>query len=340
MKLVIYILVFLTPYKLFSQLNSNIHTDTVKVGFYVTSIRNIDFSNNIFNADLWVWFHYKNHDSIPNNPTEKTKIFPKCLEWPDALDANNGGQPIYNNDNVDDSTAKILWKAVRLSCPFRKKWNLVNYPFDVQQISLKLESADFTSNDLVLQAISGKIDDQFTKKEVEWEFYDICFHDGIREFKTTFGDPIDTLGNMTSKYSAVEMTFKMKRNHSWITFMKLFTGILISFLICLSVFLIKPTNTDARFGLCVGALFSAIGSKYIVDGMIPVNYQNTLFDNIHNITFFYIFIITLISIFSLKWLESDNIKLHIFSKKLDKIGLISCLLSYFIIISVLVINYR
>ena len=340
MKIVLYIFFFLAPIKLFSQQKTDVHKDTVKVGFYINSIRNIDFANNSVYIDLWAWFHYKNHNLIPYEPTEKEKNYPNCLEWPDAVDANNGGQPIYNNEVVDDSSAVMLWKNVRVSSPFKKKWNLVNYPFDVQDITLKLESADFDADELELVATSGKIDSDFIRNEKEWNFNTPIFQNSKKVYHTTFGDPRDSLGKMTSEYSAVEMKFKMSRSHPWITFMKLFTGILISFLIGLSVFLIKPTNLDARFGLCVGSLFSAIGSKYIVDGMIPVNYETTLFDVIHNITFIYIFIIILISIFSLNWLETNKVKLHVLSKKLDNIGFVCCLISYFIIISLLVSNAR
>jgi hypothetical protein len=132
----------------------------------------------------------------------------------------------------------------------------------------------------------------------------------------------------------------MQRLNRWTTFFKLYTGILISFIIALSVFLVKPTNLDARFGLVVGSLFSSIGSKYIVDSLIPVYYQNTLFDNIHNVTFIYIFIITLLSIISLNLMESEKVGHSLLSKKLDRIGLITCLVTYFSMIVILVLYYK
>jgi hypothetical protein len=331
-KILILILYFQIPALLFSQTKKN-QLDTIKVGLYVNSIRNIDFNNSSFFADIWVSFTY----SKVLDTTAKTKgEYPESvLEWPDAIDANNGGQPNYK---LADAVYldSITWKSIKVSTPFRKKWDLTNYPFDVQNISIICEASKFMLNEQVLYPLKGEIDSSFKANEKEYDIKIKEFKSSVGKYPTSFGNPNDPNGR--SDFSNVILSFELKRHNRWITFMKLFTGILISFLLSLSVFFIKSTNLDARFGLCVGALFSAIGSKYIVDSMIPVNYQNTLFDYIHNVTFAYIFIITIISIISLKCLESDDFKLHKISKQLDKIGFLTCLTSYMLIVFIMVID--
>jgi hypothetical protein len=177
------------------------------------------------------------------------------------------------------------------------------------------------------------IDPNFIKKEKEWKFSNFKIGDTTVSYASTFGDPRKT---KSSNYSGIYLSFDLTRHNKWITFFKLFIGILISFLIALSVFFIKPTNLDARFGLCVGGLFSAVGSKYIVDGIIPVKYQNTLFDYMHNVTFFYILLITVISIISLKYYESTHPMGIKKSEKLDKLGLLICSSTYIIIVLIII----
>jgi hypothetical protein len=311
--------------------------DTVKVGMYITSFRNIDFSNSSFCVDAWLWFHYKNRRNLNNKFFEdnKPKIY-NYLEFPDAVDPNNGGQPSYKNDDID-SSLNTIWETVKISSPFRKKWDLTNYPFDVQNVNLILESSDFSCDYLILDTLSAQIDSTYLLNEKEWYFANFKYSSKIRNYQTNFGNPNVELTKETD-YSNVCFSFDLIRSNRWVTFMKLYTGILISFLLALSVFFIKPTNLDARYGLCVGGLFSAIGSKYIVDSMIPMNYQNTLFDHIHNVTFVYIFIITIISIITLKMFESENLEKHFLARKIDLLGFTICLSSYLVIIVMMVLD--
>jgi len=337
MNLIKHIRYVLLPFILLfgNNLMSKNHPDTLNVGFYITSIRNIDFANSAFNADIWVWLHYKNH-KFSSNSNKDIYRFPGCLEWVNDITEQTNEK---DSPDIDDINAPIIWCTYKVNRKFRKKWNLSSYPFDKQSFEIKLESDFYDIEDLILTADKAQIDSSFISGEKDWTPLKKTekFVNYVANYNTSFGDPINKNGQ--SKYSGVTYSFDSIRLNRWTTFFKLFTGILISYFIALSVFLIKPTNLDARFGLVVGALFSSIGSKYIVDSMIPIYYENTLFDNIHNVTFIYIFIITVISIFSLKLLESNEIKYNTLSKRLDKFGLIACFSSYFVIIVFLINHY-
>ena len=320
---------------IFSQSINENHKDTIKIGFFITTLRNIDFTTNSYNADMWLWLNYKYHDNDEYKTIHNEDFVNKepWFEWPDAIDENQGGQPKITRytEEVDEKN-KIIWKALKISTQFKKKWDLRKYPFDTQNIIMKVESADYDTSKRIIVADTCLIDPNFINQEKEWYFSNFKIGDSIIKYSTRFGDPkIDNV-HKTTEYSSVYLSFDITRQNRWITFIKLFIGIFISFLISLSVFYIKPTNLDARFGLCVGGLFSAIGSKYIVDGIIPVKYQNTLLDYIHNVTFFYILIITVISIISLRLYESESLDAKEKSTKLDKYAFVVCSISYLLIV--------
>jgi hypothetical protein len=344
-RVILFVLVFFSTWVLNAQPNYSSnrlpknHIDTLNVGFFITSIRNIDFVNSSFNADIWVWLRYKNPKNEINHDKENHK-YPNCFEWVDDITEQTNEK---DSMDINDPKASIIWATFKVNRKFRKKWSLGSYPFDIQHVEIKLESDYFDTNRLILTTDKAQIDSKFILNETEWmPIIDSknSFKSYFSSWETNFGDPNADKNDKPSVYSGVSFEFKMQRLHRWITFFKLYTGILISFLIALSVFLVKPTNLDARFGLVVGSLFSSIGSKYIVDSLIPVYYQNTLFDSIHNVTFIYIFIITLLSIISLNLMESEKVDHTILSKKLDRIGLFACLISYFMIIISLVIFYK
>jgi hypothetical protein len=306
------------------------------MGFFITSFRNIDFAANSYNADMWLWLNYKYHNTSEMKVIQKEdfNVVEPWFEWPDAIDENQGGQPkITRYTEEVDSIKKIVWKTLKISTRFNKKWDLTKYPFDTQHITMTIESADFDASKRVIKPDGLLIDPNLIKNEKEWFFSNFHIGDTLIKYATSFGDPNKI---KSTEYSGIYLSFDLTRQNKWITFFKLFIGILISFLIALSVFFVRPTNLDARFGLCVGGLFSAVGSKYIVDGIIPVKYQNTLFDYIHNVTFFYILLITVISIISLKFYESDASNGIKISKKIDKIGLLFCSTTYLIIVLLII----
>lgn len=117
---------------------------------------------------------------------------------------------------------------------------------------------------------------------------------------------------------------------------KLIIGLIVSFLISISVLFIKPTYVDPRFGLCVGGLFTTIGNKYIVDSLVPTNHEFTKLDGIHNLTLICIFVIIAISLRSLYVYENRKAKGIKLSAKLDRWSLIIVTLSYVIILSLLI----
>jgi hypothetical protein len=58
----------------------------------------------------------------------------------------------------------------------------------------------------------------------------------------------------------------------------------------------------------VGALFAAIGNKYIIDSSLPESTTFTLVDLLHGITLFFIFIVITSSAYALRLVKENKIK--------------------------------
>jgi hypothetical protein len=80
----------------------------------------------------------------------------------------------------------------------------------------------------------------------------------------------------------------------------MFLGMYIAFLIAYICFYIQPANYDSRFQLSVGALFAAIGNKYIVESSLPEYAAFTLVDKLHGLTLFFILLTIAATINSLR----------------------------------------
>jgi hypothetical protein len=179
------------------------HLDSVNIGFFVTSLRNIDFVNNSFNADIWVWMRYKNPKYELNHDNALKRQLPDCLEWIDDITEQTNEK---NSVDIDDEDAQMLWATFKVNRKFRKKWSLGSYPFDIQQIDIKLESDYFDSDKLVLTTDKASIDSKFIANETEWTpIIDKkhSFKSYLSTYETSFGDPDENNNSKPSVYSGV-----------------------------------------------------------------------------------------------------------------------------------------
>jgi hypothetical protein len=167
--------------------------------------------------------------------------------------------------------------------------------------------------------LNSKIDPDF--KLAGWNIDNVIFSRQNKTYETSFGDPL--LKNGKSVYPEFNADIYISRSNSMMTLLKLIMGLIIAFIISCCIFFIKPRYIDARLGLCVGGLFTAVGNKYITDSIVPSTNELTLVDNLHLLTFFCIFLIVIHSVVSLNIIEKQTEDSVPFSRKIDLISFIS-----------------
>jgi len=280
----------------------------VSTGVFINSIYDLDFPGESYNIDMWVWCTY----------SDTTIQMNEWIEFPNTKE--------YNFSNaVIESRGELQWMTMRANGEIIKKWDVRKFPFDHQELNIALGySFDTATFQVKADAINSKIDPDF--KLEGWRIDNIEFKRNIKTYQTTFGDPLLTGG--TSVYPEFDIDISIYRMDSVMTLMKLILGLIIAFTISCCVFFIKPTNTDPRFGLCVGGLFTAVGNKYITDSAVPATNQMTLIDYLHLITFICIFLIVIQSVISLLIYERDTDSAKLLSKKFDRISFLFVVLIF------------
>ena len=261
--------------------------DTVKTGIYITSIHDIDFKQNEYSVNLWLWLTYKNKkfDFVQNLEVPQAKTFTKSYS------------------TIDSSDGKV-YLLMKLQCVMKDSWRIKNFPFDRQTLRFSIENSQFDSHDLIFVAdtLGKHYDPRFTLRGWNIDSFDISI--GIKAYETTFGDP--TLEKPHVEYSSFRTKIVIRREAAEL-FWKLFLGMYVAFLISYICFYIHADNIDSRFGLSVGALFAAIGNKYIIDSSLPESISFTLVDALHGLTLFFIFIVVTASAYSLKLVKQNKI---------------------------------
>lgn len=260
--------------------------DTVKVGVYVTSIHDIDFKQKQYSINLWLWLKYKRpeFDFVKNLEVPMAKTFEKSYSTLDTL---------------EDGSIYLLMK---LQAIMKGTWKINHFPFDQQKLRFSIENSMYDSKELVFT--TDTFGEHYGKYFLnEWEKDSFLIQTDQKEYETSFGDP--GLTQPHSEYSSYKVTIVVHRQ-SWESFLKLFTGMYISFLIACVCFYIHPDHMDSRLSLSVGALFAVIGNKYIIDSALPESNSFTLVDTLHGITLFYVFLVIASSVHTLRLIKGDN----------------------------------
>lgn len=293
--------------------------DTCKIGMYVLSLSDFKIDDQSFKADFWIWFIYDN-DS---------------LVMKDAIEIMNAKSTEFSNYSIEKKGGKN-WAQVKCKAVINQNWDVTKFPFDKQNLFIKIEHTMLDEDEVVFVADSenSKIDSTFFLDD--WDINSFQLKSIKRTYNTTFGDPV-LKGSST--YPGVEAEIIITRAHSQGILVKMLTGVYVAFSIALLGFLIKPSLAD-RLGLCVGGIFAAVGNKYIIESVVPSSTANTLLDSIHNLTFVAILIMIALTVVSLKWSDTEDEKLKMRSQKIDRISFAVLLVGFITANIILILSAR
>lgn len=279
--------------------------DTVVTGVYITSIHDIDFRQQEYTVNLWLWLKYKNKDfDFLNN-----------LEVPLA-------KTVTKSFSTIDSSGGRIYILMKLQCVMKDSWRIGHFPFDRQKLRFSIENSQYDSRALVFKAEEGgqHYDPRFTLNG--WNIDSFIVKTGVHAYETAFGD--SQFQNQHSEYATYKVGMLLERK-AMDLFWKMFLGMYVAFLIAYISFYIHADAIESRFGLTVGSIFAVVGNKYIVDSELPESSSFTLVDTLHGITLLCIFIITLSSVYSLHIMKKRDLQR---ANRFDRIAAVVVLIIY------------
>lgn len=292
--------------------------DTVRIGAYVESLYDFDLQSNTIRADIYYWVHF-------NKPE---------FSFATDVDLKKSTSALFLNSGRDSLPSGYLHHT-KASAKIRQNFNLTDYPFDTQRLVVSLESYTNDNKQLIFKPALEDcgVDSTVYKSLDEWHVTKTQFLTTEATYDTDFGDADR---DKQSGYSRFDIVIELRRKDSIHILTKLITGILVAFVIACCSFFVRANNIDPRFGLSVGALFAAVGNKYIVESNVPSTSEVSMLDNLHNLTFVYIFIIIVATVISLhiheRGTEEDIRK----SRKLDMYAFAAICVSYIAIMGYLI----
>lgn len=270
--------------------------ERIKVGVFITNLFDVDFARQDVEAQFWIWF---NHGDPAFDPRKDVEI----------VNARSADVLGSYRANVGDGK---VWDQVKYSTVLDQNWNVANYPFDRQKIRILIESTEADARKIQFDA-----DVEGTKLRRDltlagWRIENMKISAANELYETSYGDP--TMSSMgPSIYPRVTVEVDVKRN-GWRLLLSTFIGFglaiaLAGIVLTSSAFrrLSDVIDIGAQLAVGTGALFSTIGSGYILQSGLPPTTEFSLADAFQ-LTAFTVTFLTMLLIFALHVLRKRRLR--------------------------------
>jgi hypothetical protein len=257
----------------------------VTTGIYVDRIEELSMRELSWTVDFYIWFNWS--DTL--------------LKSADNFQVIDGS--IISKEKKDEyikgTTHYVLYRTVaRITSVFDE----MRFPCDDHLLTICIEDPSYVRQKLVFTADSANSSVSSRVKIPGYSIYRQGTVEKPHSYKTSRGDP--RLQGTKATFSQYRLGIWIRRD-GWGFFLKMFLPLYVAVAVAILAFFIKPTDTDPRFGLGVGALFAAVANSYINSSMLPNTGVMSLADIIS--------IIGTITI--LLTLIESTISLHLFDRK-------------------------
>ena len=257
----------------------------VSTGIYVDRIEELSMRELSWTVDFYIWFNWS--DTL--------------LKSPDNFQVIDGSivSKEKKDEYIRDGAHYVLYRIVaRITSVFDE----MRFPCDDHLLTICIEDPSYVRQKMVFTADSANSSVSSRVKIPGYLIYRQGTVEKPHSYKTSRGDP--RLHGTKATFSQYRSGIWIKRD-GWGFFLKMFLPLYVAVAVAILAFFIKPTDTDPRFGLGVGALFAAVANSYINSSMLPNTGVMSLADIIS--------IIGTITI--LLTLIESTISLHLFDRK-------------------------
>ncbi len=262
----------------------------VYTGINLYRIDNIELLRQSFDAEFFVWFKWMKPDKLA---LDRDSIF----FWNSLHTADDQLVPL-----AESICGDVKYQGFKIKGTFLDIYNLRNYPFDSQWLSLSLSLSAHGASRILL-AVDEDVDhaaDRFKIFPGEYSHVGRPEHtSGTLPLNASFGDPSrKTTGGRDYDYSVYQVTFGVSRN-PFPYLLKMFLPLFVLIATCLAVFWVPTEHFGVRITLVMTSLLSTIVFHMSRAGGLPNVGYLTLADRF----FVWAYVIMGMSIASNLWVE-------------------------------------
>lgn len=293
----------------------------VHVGAYFNQVHALSLRDNNFEVDFYLWFRW---DAVEwGERTEEETTKPGA---PVAAASTDEAQRLpfetFEIMGSVETTKEVQsrapgYAALRVKSKITEYWDVSRFPFDDHVLAIRVESIDQEEHLLRYELDQDNSGVGSELRVAGWAVGKPRTTLSTGEYRTNFGD----LNLPTKNHSLYTRgTFELPlHRRGWGSFLKLFGGLAVAVAVALTSYFIRAKEVDPRFGLCVGSLFAAVASQYVVASVLPESPTFTLADRLHLVAFAVVLIGIVESAVALHYLSRDTEEDERLVQRMDRV---------------------
>lgn len=300
----------------------------VDVGGFVNEVYDIDLPNSSFSFNMYLWFRWDPADWPPRELEDASgDASQRGAVHPEQEAGGESSEPAGPYETFEVVGARSIevkeiyrregYCCVQVSGEVTNRWQVEDFPFDQQVLSLRVEDASYESSQVIYQADSERCGVSPSLAIPGSTIIGLDAKVDSFAYPTTFGDPLIEQGT-DAQYSRFTLDIVVGRE-GWSLFLKLFTGLLVSTCVAMLAYWIDPSQVDPRFGVCVGGLFGIIASSYVVSSLLPDGASLAYSDQLHVASLVAVMLTLVESTVSLGLRLRDEPRTTLISRRLDRV---------------------
>lgn len=248
----------------------------VVTGIYINDIQDIDFKANSFSADFYVWFRWRAEDVNP----------PKSMEFMNRFQPDDHlRESLYDEPKAMPDGSR--YAIIRSQGRFSSKFQLENYPFDRQKLTIVFEDTVTGSGGQIytVDTPGVTLNPGITLPGFRIGTPELRVEDNA--YTTNFGDL--SVGEAES-YSRASVVIPVSRPLGALS-LKTFVPVLLIILCAALALLIRPHYVDGRIGLAITALLTLVALQLTSGSGLPdVDYLMML-DKVYLVSYAFIMLV-------------------------------------------------
>jgi hypothetical protein len=180
---------------------------------------------------------------------------------------------------LESSTQRgeLVWRQRKISGTFRHNWDLRNFPFDRQTLTIAIEEGVSDANSLLYEPDQADTSYRPQHELKGWQVTSIALNSGVIHYATTFGDPAAASG---SNYAQVQLAVTLTRT-GLASFLNLSAPLYAAFLLTAVSFLLGSSVVTARMSLLAASLFAVVINIRTTSDMLGGAQGPTLIDKLN-----------------------------------------------------------
>lgn len=263
-----------------SSVSAKTEKDSLVAGIFIDKIHAIDYKEGYFSASFRIWV-------ISSSQPYDLQNF---------INIKNARNTILSdyrkNENFSFGRNDIrTLSEIKVYTEISQNFNVQDYPFDKEKLIVEVEltKGDAYNQTLILDNLKEIIKPQSLPNDWKVKSQKVLKSNQEKQGTKGFSQ------NGGSMHNGIKASISVDRGTVWM-FVKLFSALIISFLIAAISIFIPNHKYEPKFSLILGGLFGVIGNKYITDDLLPEVSELHLSDKLHLTTILYLLVITIITV--------------------------------------------